>query len=90
MEPLYTGPHAFETRVLGDAPDFETVDVVGSLCTAMDVIARDARVRRARVGDIVEVTIAGSYARTLSPLAFAGFDAPNEYLLDRSGNLISE
>ena len=77
-------------RVLGDAPDFETVDVVGSLCTAMDVLAAGVRVRRARVGDIVEVTNAGSYARTLSPLAFAGFDPPGEYLLLDDGTLASE
>ena len=90
MEPLYTGSHAFEVRVLGDAPDFETVDVVGSLCTAMDVIAEGVRVRRAQVGDIVEVTNAGSYARTLSPLAFASFDPPGEYLLATGGTFSGE
>ena len=87
MEPLYTHGRPCSIRVLNDSSEIETVDVVGNLCTAMDVFAAEVEVRKAQVGDIVEITNAGSYAYTLSPHGFGGFGAPGQYLLRTNGTL---
>ena len=65
----------------------EIIDVVGNLCTAMDVFAEYVEVSLAQVGDLVEITNAGSYSYPLSPHSFAGFDAPMQYLLHADGTV---
>ena len=45
----------------------EKVDVVGPLCTPLDVLARDVDLPAAEVGDIIGVFQSGAYARTASP-----------------------
>lgn len=81
MEPLYTAPDAFQVKVIGQNHECETVDIVGNLCTSMDVIARSVCVKKAEPGDLVEISNAGSYGMTLSPLLFAGHRLPEELLL---------
>ena len=70
------------------APDVATV--VGSLCTALDVLAEDVELPRAEPGDVIEVANAGSYGHALSPHGFAGFDPPGQHLLLEDGTLASE
>jgi diaminopimelate decarboxylase len=61
----------------------ETVDVVGPLCTPLDVLARDVRLPAPKVGDLVGVFQSGAYARTASPLGFLSHPTPPEVLVDR-------
>jgi diaminopimelate decarboxylase len=56
----------------------ETVDIVGPLCTPLDVLARDIALPVADVGDLVGVFQSGAYARTASPLGFLSHPAPAE------------
>ena len=67
----------------------ETVDIVGPLCTPLDVIARDIQVSEAQIGDIVGVLQSGAYARTASPLHFLSHVTPPEvFIQDHSAKLI--
>lgn len=82
LEPLYTVKDAFEFLIPeGDANIFEKVSIVGSLCTATDIMAKDALVPKADIGDYIVVTKAGSYSYSLSPLLFAGHELPLQFYI---------
>lgn len=59
----------------------ETVDVVGPLCTPLDVLARDVDLAIAEVGDLIGIFNSGAYARTASPLGFLSHLTPAEVLI---------
>jgi diaminopimelate decarboxylase len=71
----------------------ETVDVVGPLCTPLDILARSVELPKAEVGDLIGIFQSGAYARTASPLGFLSHLAPPEvwvqgerdYLIRRRG-----
>jgi diaminopimelate decarboxylase len=52
------------------------VDVVGELCTPRDVLARDAPVRRLRVGDLLVFGRAGAYGWDISHHDFLSHPPP--------------
>jgi diaminopimelate decarboxylase len=60
----------------------ETVDVVGPLCTPLDVLARGVQLPHAEVGDLIGVLQSGAYARSASPLGFLSHPAPPEVWVD--------
>jgi diaminopimelate decarboxylase len=64
----------------------EKVDLVGPLCTPLDVLAREVELPKAEVGDLVGVFQSGAYARTASPLGFLSHPHPAE-LLVRNGQI---
>ena len=59
----------------------ETVSVVGSLCTPLDLLADGVSLPRADVGDLVVVFQAGAYGLTASPVNFLSHPAPLEVLV---------
>jgi diaminopimelate decarboxylase len=59
----------------------ETVSVVGCLCTPLDLLADDAVLPEARIGDLIVIHQAGAYGLTASPTAFLGHPAPVEVLV---------
>ncbi len=61
--------------------DFETVDIVGPLCTPLDRLGDNVSLPRAEVGDLVVVYQSGAYGFTASPQAFLGHQPPKEVLL---------
>jgi diaminopimelate decarboxylase len=65
-----------------DHPTADTADIVGPLCTPLDVLARDVLVPRAEVGDLVGVFQSGAYARSASPLGFLSHRSPAEAWVD--------
>lgn len=83
QEPLFTGETAFPVTALPrtDTGITETVDIVGSLCCATDVLAAGFTGPALSAGDLVAVGNTGAYARTLSPLLFSSHDAPAEFLI---------
>lgn len=85
QEPLYTCSNAFGYRILTGEREEETVNVVGNLCTSLDVIAENIRLKKAKIGDILEISNAGSYAYSLSPLLFSSHEIPKQYFLDVEG-----
>ncbi|MDI5967111.1 pyridoxal-dependent decarboxylase, exosortase A system-associated [Streptantibioticus silvisoli] len=64
-----------------DAGEGETVDVVGCLCTPLDLLADKVRLPPAGIGDLVAVFCAGAYGLTASPTAFLGHPPPAEVLV---------
>lgn len=67
----------------------QTVDVVGPLCTPLDVLARSINLPRANVGDLIGVFQSGAYARSASPLGFLSHPAPPEvWVSERQHRLI--
>ncbi|MDO5853881.1 MAG: alanine racemase [Thermoplasmata archaeon] len=84
MEPLFTCCREAPVSVpWPGSEETEMVTVVGNLCSAMDVLAEDVELPRLRIGDIVAISNAGSYARTLSPLLFADQRQPGEFMWGR-------
>ena len=45
-------------------------DVVGQLCTPLDVIARNLELPHIEIGDVIAVLQSGAYGRSASPLGF--------------------
>lgn len=80
QEPLYTSPTQCSFRILGKEDYSETVDVVGTLCTSLDVLAKDITLSHPKIGDILEVTNAGSYGCTLTPQLFSSHETIKEFL----------
>jgi diaminopimelate decarboxylase len=73
-------PVALLTKL--DENPTEVVDVVGPLCTPLDVLARDLSLPRAEVGELIGVFQSGAYARTASPLGFLSHPTPAEVLVE--------
>lgn len=72
-------PIAVGTRM--DQGDDETVQVVGCLCTPLDLLGDKVRLPRGEVGDLVVLFQAGAYGHTASPTAFLSHPAPLEVLV---------
>ena len=72
-------PVAIGNSMHGDTQ--ETVNVVGCLCTPLDLIANQIALPKADVGDLVVVFQSGAYGRTASPSEFLGHPAPLEVLV---------
>jgi diaminopimelate decarboxylase len=73
-------PVALLTKL--DQQETELVDVVGPLCTPLDVLARNVSLPKAEVGDLLGVFQSGAYARAASPLNFLSHPAPPEVWVD--------
>jgi len=72
-------PVAIATR-MGLAPE-EEADIVGCLCTPLDLLGSKVALPRADIGDLVAVFQSGAYGRSSSPEAFLGHPAPVEILV---------
>jgi diaminopimelate decarboxylase len=73
----------YPVAIAGRDPDeaTETQTVVGCLCTPLDVLARDAELTRAEIGELVVLAQAGAYGLTASPTGFLGHEPPVEILV---------
>ena len=65
-----------------NTPAGETVDVVGPLCTPLDVLARGAVLPPAEIGDLIAIFQSGAYGRSASPLGFLSHPTPPEVWVD--------
>jgi diaminopimelate decarboxylase len=59
----------------------EAVNVVGCLCTPLDLLGDNVRLPHADVGDLIVLFQAGAYGFTASPTAFLGHPPPIEVLV---------
>ena len=73
-------PVAVATRLL--QPHENTVDIVGPLCTPLDVLARSLAVPHIEAGDLIAVFQSGAYARSASPVGFLSHPTPPEVLVN--------
>lgn len=70
-------PHPYRRREIRD----RAVSVVGQLCTPKDVLASDAWISRARVGDLLLFSYAGAYAWHISHHGFLRHPQPAQLYL---------
>ena len=73
----------YDLRILNklDEPLMEKVTIAGSLCTPMDVLARNIDVPFIERGDYVCILNSGAYGYSLSPLFFLSHTLPKEILI---------
>ena len=84
-EPLFTSAWAFPIVAHGDESATETVDIVGNLCCAADVLAEGFTGPGLAIGDLIEVRNAGAYACTLTAQRFSSHQPPRELLVYGDG-----
>lgn len=72
-------PVAIASR-FGAAPE-EEVTITGCLCTPLDLLADEAMLPRAEVGDLVAIFCAGAYGLSASPTAFLSQPMAREILV---------
>ena len=89
-EPLFTSEWAFPIIAHGDESRAETVDIVGNLCCAADVLTEDFTGPELAVGDLIEVRNAGAYACTLTAQRFSSHQPPRELLVYGDGRVETE
>lgn len=61
--------------------NMEVVDVVGPLCTPLDILGTNIELPKAEIGDIIGVYQSGAYGFTASPRDFLSHPHPVELLL---------
>lgn len=61
--------------------DLETVNIVGPLCTPLDILADKMSLAKADIGDLVVVYQSGAYGYTASPTAFLSQPDAKEVLV---------
>lgn len=64
-----------------DRPGLESANVVGCLCTPLDLLGDRVELPRGEIGDLVVVFQSGAYGLTASPSAFLSHPAPTEVLV---------
>ena len=64
-----------------DQPATEVADIVGCLCTPLDLLGDKVDIPVAEVGDLVVLFQSGAYGLTASPTAFLSHPAPLEVLV---------
>jgi diaminopimelate decarboxylase len=62
--------------------DLEPVEVVGPLCTPLDVLGRSVTLAKAEPGDLIGIFQSGAYARSASPLGFLSHATPGEAMVN--------
>lgn len=80
-EPFYTHNSPCQISLLAEGGEKISVDIVGHLCTAQDVMASNVYLPQARIGDRILFSHAGSYGYSLSPLLFALQELPAQIWL---------
>lgn len=87
-EPLFTTKGAFQFTALTKSTQSETVTLMGNLCTAMDVMAKDITLPKLEIGDAILMNNAGSYAAVLSPMQFSSQQPPVELFFTKDGQVV--
>jgi len=72
---------------LNELPE-QSVDVVGPLCTPLDVLGRSVQFPNVAVGDLVGVFQSGAYARAASPLGFLSHPTPPEVWIEAGRDVL--
>jgi len=64
-----------------DSREKEIVNIVGKLCTPLDIIGDEIELSKAEVGDIVAIFQSGAYGYSASPINFLSQPEAGEYLI---------
>lgn len=82
FEPLVTEFDVYHPTVLSDSEETAVVDIAGHLCCGIDVLAKNLTVKKGKIGDLVTLDHAGSYAYSLAAQLFASQPAPKQFFID--------
>ncbi|MBR5474780.1 MAG: alanine racemase [Lachnospiraceae bacterium] len=90
-EPLFTKPGAFSFLPLRqkETDTTQIITLVGSLCTAQDIVAADIELPAMEVGDLMVMTNAGSYAASITPFQFSSHIPPAQLFLTTDGEVLN-
>jgi diaminopimelate decarboxylase len=69
----------------GEEPTAE-YELVGPLCTSIDVLATRIRLPELHRGDVIAIGSSGAYGLTASPTRFISHPEPREYLVVGCGD----
>lgn len=64
-----------------------TYNLVGPLCTSIDILARNLELPTTTAGDILAIPMSGAYGYSASPQKFISHPSPRELWLDTQGNV---
>ncbi len=64
-----------------NSPVTEVVNIVGKLCTPLDLLGDTLELSRAEVGDYIVILQSGAYGYSASPINFLSQPKANEYLI---------
>ena len=64
-----------------DSTEKEIVNIVGKLCTPLDIIGDELEASVAEVGDYVAILQSGAYGYSASPINFLSHELPKEHLI---------
>jgi len=87
-EPMYTSFDSFTIKPVRASNEFETVTMVGNLCTGADVIAENISMPKMEIGDLVEINNAGAYSYVLSPMQFSSQGIIKEFVVTEEGEIL--
>lgn len=76
----------FPLRSVPEGEETEAANIVGPLCTPLDVIGQKVLVNKEiKAGDYVIIEKSGAYGLTYSPIEFLSHERPREILKDEEG-----
>lgn len=78
---LSTIPLASQLMVQHKSKNITNFEVVGALCTPIDLLGHNLQGPTIKIGDLMVVHCAGAYGRSASPIDFLSHDYPGEYLI---------
>jgi len=70
------------TNVSNPEGEPEKYNLVGPLCTTIDILASDITLPKVRTGDVLAVSNSGAYGITASPTRFISHPEPVEMIID--------
>ena len=70
------------TNVSNPDGEPEKYNLVGPLCTTIDILATDITLPKVRVGDVLAVSNSGAYGITASPTRFISHPEPVEMIIE--------
>lgn len=65
------------------------VNIVGPLCTPLDVLSRASPIGVPRIGDVLEVPNVGAYGLTASLVSFLSRPLPAELVIEQNGSIVN-
>ena len=78
---LSTIPLTSQPTVEYESKNVTSLEIVGALCTPIDLLGHELQGPSINIGDLVVVHCAGAYGRSASPVDFLSHDYPGEYLI---------
>lgn len=87
FEPLFTKINSFGIEVMNPNQNYEEVTLVGDLPIQADMLAKNIKLPILKIGDVVMISNAGSYAAVFSPMQFSLKKKPSQIFFTVDGEI---